>query len=311
MTTASRRVVATAFGGPEGLSVHDLELPDPGPGEALVEVRAAGVNPIDVKMYAGPGDPSALPMALGFEASGVVAAVGEGVPDVRTGDEVIVSLGAAGAYASHLLVDAGVLTRKPADLGWPEAAGLLLTGATAWHTLEATEVSASDTVLVHGGAGGVGLMAVQLARLRGARVIATASEGSHDLLRDLGAEPVVYGEGLVDRVRSLAPDGVDVSLDLVGSDEAVDVSLALVPDRSRIASIAAFARASREGIRLLGGPDEPGDDVRRAARPELAKLAGDGRLRVLVAASYPLERAADAHRQIATGHTTGKLALLP
>lgn len=315
MSTASRRVVAAAFGGPESLVVQEVDLPDPGPHQALVAVRAAGVNPADVKRYAGPGDPASLPLVLGYEAAGVVTAVGEGAADdagpLAVGDEVIVR--APGAYATHLLVDDASLTRKPAGLGWPEAGGLLLAGATAVHTLEATGIRAGDTVLVHGASGGVGLYAVQLARLRGARVIATAGERNHDLLRELGAEPVVYGDGLADRVRALAPDGVDAALDLVGTDEAMDVSLELVPDRDRIASIANFSRGPREGIRVLGGGPgaDPGDEIRRAARPELARLAGTGELRVLVAATYPLDGAADAHRRISTGHTTGKLVLLP
>jgi NADPH:quinone reductase-like Zn-dependent oxidoreductase len=154
---------------------------------------------------------------------------------------------------------------------------------------------------------------VQLARLRGARVIATAGERNHDLLRELGAEPVVYGDGLLERVRAHAPEGIDAALDLVGSDEAMDVSLALVSDRRRIASIANFTRGPQEGIALLGGGPgaDAGDELRAAARPELARLAGEGTLRVVVAATYPLASAADAHRQIATGHTTGKIVLLP
>jgi NADPH:quinone reductase len=276
-----------------------------------VSVRAAGVNPADVKSYRNQGDPSRLPLLLGYEASGVVTAVGPET-SVAVGDDVIV-FRTRGAYATDLVVDESTLTPKPEGLDWPEAAGLLLAGATAVHTLEATRVAAGDTVLVHGAAGGVGLNAVQLARLRGARVIATAGARNHDLLRELGAEPVEYGDGLADRVRALAPDGVDAALDLVGTDESMDVSLALVADRDRIASIANFDRGPREGIRLLGGGPgaDAGDELRMAARPELARLAGAGDLRVLVAATYPLSEAADAHRQIATGHTTGKIVLLP
>ncbi len=315
MSIPSRRVVAAAFGGPESLTVEEVTLPDPGPHEVHVEVRASGVNPADVKSYRGPGDPSSLPLPLGFEAAGVVVAVGEGAADdqgpLAVGDEVIV-FRTRGAYAADLVVPDSTLTRKPAALDWPQAAGLLLAGATAVHTLEATGVREGDTVLVHGASGGVGLCVVQLARLRGARVIATAGARNHDLLRELGAEPVAYGDGLLDRVRALAPDGIDAALDLVGSDEALDVSLALV-DRDRIATIANFSRAPGEGIKLLGGGPgaEAGDALRAAARPELARLAGTGLLRVLVAATYPLDDAAEAHRQIATGHTTGKLALLP
>jgi NADPH:quinone reductase len=307
--------VATAFGGPGSLSFEEVELPDVGPREVRVAVRAVGVNPYDVKVYAGPGDPSRLPLRLGSEAAGVVTAVGEGAADdrgrVSVGDEVIVR--APGAYASDLVVPDTALTRKPEALGWPEAAALLLAGATAEHTLDATAVTEGDTVLVHGASGGVGLYAVQLAALRGARVIATASRRNHDLLRELGAEPVSYGDGLLGRVRALAPEGIDVALDLIGSDEAMDVSLALVADRVRIASIANFTRGGEEGIRLLGnGPGaDPGSELRAAARPELARLAGEGLLRVVLAATYPLDQVAEAHRQIATGHTTGKIALLP
>jgi NADPH:quinone reductase len=315
MSISSRRVVAAAFGGPESLTVEEVTLPEPGPREVHVQVRASGVNPADVKAYRGPGDPAKLPVLLGFEAAGVVAAVGEGAADdqgtLTVGDEVIV-FRTRGAYAADLVVPDSTLTRKPAELDWPQAAGLLLAGATAVHTLEATGVQEGDTVLVHGASGGVGLYAVQLARLRGARVIATAGERNHDLLRELGAEPVAYGDGLLDRVRALAPDGVDAALDLVGSDEAMDVSLALV-DRDRVASIANFSRGPEEGIQLLGGGPgaDPGDELRAAARPELARLAAAGDLRVVVAATYPLDDTADAHRQIATGHTTGKIALLP
>ncbi len=306
--------MATAFGGPESLTVEEVTLAEPGPREVHVKVRAAGVNPADVKSYAREGDPSSLPLPVGYEAAGVVAAVGEGAADdagpLAVGDEVIV-FRTRGAYAADLVVPDSTLTRKPGGLGWPEAGGLMLAGATAVHTLEATAVREGDTVLVHGASGGVGLFAVQLARLRGARVIATAGEGNHDLLRELGAEPVTYGDGLADRVRALAPDGVDAALDLVGTDEALDVSLALVADRDRIATIANFTRAPKEGVKLLGGSADSGDDIRMAARPELARLAGDGTLRVLVAATYPLDDATDAHRQVATGHTTGKVVLLP
>ena len=309
----TRVVLATAYGGPEVLAVVDRPVGDPGPGQARVEVRAAGVNPADWKSYTGAfgTDPAKLPRRLGFEVSGVVTAVG---PDVRVavGDEVIGSP-VSGGYAAELVVRASALVPKPPSLGWEQAAGLLLTGATAVHALTATGVGAGDTVLVHGAAGGVGLMAVQLAALRGARVIGTVGDGGADLLRRFGAEPVRYGDGLAERVRGLAPDGVQAALDLVGTDEAVDVSLALVADRRRIATVAAFGRAAADGIRALGGGPgaDPGTELRDAARAELAELAGAGRLEVVVAGSFPLEEVAAAHRLGMAGHTHGKLVLLP
>jgi NADPH:quinone reductase-like Zn-dependent oxidoreductase len=156
-------------------------------------------------------------------------------------------------------------------------------------------------------------MAVQLAAARGATVVATASPGKHELLRGLGALPVSYGPGLDDRVRAAAPQGIDAALDLVGTDEAVDVSLALVASRARIVTIAAFGRAGKDGITLIGGGPgaDPGTEIRAAARSTLAQAAGDGSLTVLVAKTFPLADAAQAHRELMAGHVTGKLVLLP
>ena len=177
MSTSSRRVVATGFGGPEQLSVEEVSLPDPGSHEVRVVVRAAGVNPIDAKMYAA-GDPASLPVTLGFEASGVVTEVGADAADdagpLSVGDEVIV-FRFRGTYAADLVVPDSALTRKPPGLGWPESSALLLSGATAVHTLEATAVGEDDTVLVHGASGGVGSFAVQLAKALGAEVTGVCS----------------------------------------------------------------------------------------------------------------------------------------
>jgi NADPH:quinone reductase len=231
---------------------------------------------------------------------------------VRVGDEVI-AYRTSGAYAAELVTPVQSLLPKPASLGWAEAAGLMLTGVTAWHCLVATAVGSGDTVLIHGGTGGVGIMAVQLAVLRGAAVVATASPARHQFLTELGAVPVAYGPGLEQRIRDAAPGGVDAAVDLVGTPEAVDVSLELVADRDRIATIAAAGRAGQVGIKALGGGPgaDPGTQIREAARLDLARLAGEGKLRVIVSETFPLARAADAHRAIMTGHTTGKIALIP
>ena len=304
-------VVATAFGGPEVLSVIDQPTPEPGSGEVRIDVRAVGVNPVDYKSYSGAfgADPAQLPRRIGSEAAGVVGAVGPGVAGVAVGDEVI-AFRAPGAYAEQLVAPVEALTPKPDGVSWESAAGLMLTGVTAVHTLVAADVGAGDTVLVHGAAGGVGLMVVQLAVARRASVIATASESKHEQLRSLGAHPVVYGAGLAERVRAAAPSGVDAAIDLVGTDEAVDVSLELVQQHSRIVSIAAFGRAE-DGIRLLGGGPgaEPGEEIRAASRAMLAEAVGAGTLDVFVERTFPLAQAADAHRLLATGHVTGKLIL--
>ena len=311
-------VIAAAFGGPEVLAVTDEAVPDPGPGEARIEVRAAGVNPVDYKTYSGAygADPARLPIRPGAEAAGVITAVG---PDtvgpagpLAVGDEVI-AFRVPGAYASELVAPAQALVPKPAALDWPQAAGLMLAGVTAWHALTAADVHKGDTVLIHGAAGGVGVMAVQLAVARGANVVATSSPARHDFLAGLGAFPVAYGTGLADRVLAAAPGGADAALDLVGTSEAIDVSLALVADRGRIATIAAFARGLEAGIKVLGGAPgaDPGILIRDAARLELARLAREGSLRVFVTQTFPLSDSAAAHRAIMSGHTTGKLALIP
>jgi len=309
----TRSVVARAYGGPEVLVLQDIELPDLADGQVLVDVRAAGANPFDFKSYSGDmgDDPARLPLPVGSEVSGVVAAVTPGAAGytgpLTVGDEVIVT-NITGGYADQVVANAADVGHKPENLAFEQAAGLLLAGETAWHLLTNTRVGTGDTVLVHGASGGVGLMAVQLAVARGARVIATASPAKHDQLREHGAEPVAYGDGLAARVRAIGP--VDAALDLVGTDEALDTSVELVADRSRIATIAGFARAGDLGIAVLTGADG-GQAIRDAARPELVELAASGRLRVTVDRVFPLAEAAEAHRYLQTGHARGKVVLVP
>jgi NADPH:quinone reductase-like Zn-dependent oxidoreductase len=309
----TRTVVATAYGGPEVLALQDIELPELGEGQVLVDVRAAGANPVDYKLYSGQmgADPARLPMPIGLEAAGVVAAVSPGAVGytgaLTVGDEVIVTVG-SGGYADQVIAEGADVGHKPEALSFSAAAGLLLVGGTAWHLLTNTDVGRGDTVLIHGASGGVGLMAVQLAVAREAKVIATASPARHDQLRTYGAEPVAYGEGLADRVQAIGP--VDAALDLVGTDEALDTSVELVADRGRIATIAGFARAGDLGITVLTGADG-GQDIRDAARPELIELAASGRLEVTVDKVFPLTEAAEAHRYLQTGHARGKVVVVP
>ncbi|MFE2108424.1 NADP-dependent oxidoreductase [Kitasatospora sp. NPDC059463] len=297
------------YGGPEVVEYTDLPDPKVGPDSVLVQVRAAGVNPVDWKVREGRLDgllDAHFPLVMGWDAAGVVRAVGGGVTEFAPGDEVYgyVRKDAVehGTYAELVAAPVRTLARKPAALDWAQAGGLPLAGLTALQSLRAVGAGAGDTVLVHAAAGGVGHLAVQLARAFGARVIGTAGERNHDYLRSLGAEPVRHGEGLADRVRALAPRGVDAALDLVGGD-AVALSAGLVADPARIASVADF------GVRALGGryvwvrPDAAG-------LAELAALADDGRLTVTVASTFPLAQAASAQALVAEGRTRGKIVLL-
>jgi NADPH:quinone reductase len=315
---ATKAVVATEFGGPEVLSVIDVPVRQPHPGEVLIEVRAAGTNPIDYKQYSGMmgHNPDNLPIHPGREAAGVVTEVADGAEGpagvIGVGDEVV-AFRIAGGYAGEIVVPASAVVPKPTTLSFEQASGMMLTGTTAVHGLAVIRAGAGDTVLIHGAAGGVGLMAVQLAADAGARVIGTASQGGHALLRGLGAEPVTYGPGLEERIRAVAPGGVDAAFDTVGGDEALDTSLAVVPDRDRIVTAVASPRAFDAGIKVIGGAPgaDPGTEIRDEARLQLVRLAEDGKLRVVVAATYPLAEAAAANRALATGHTHGKIILIP
>jgi NADPH:quinone reductase-like Zn-dependent oxidoreductase len=309
----TRTVVAESYGGPEVLALHDIALPERDEGQVIVDVRAAGTNPIDCKLYSGEmgRDPAKLPMPLGLEAAGVVAAASPGATGytggLTVGDDVIVT-NISGGYADQVIAEAADVGHKPENLSFEHAAGLLLVAGTAWHLLTNTGVGTGDTVLIHGASGGVGLMAVQLAVARGAKVIATASAARHDQLRGYGAEPVAYGEGLADRVRAIG--AVDAALDLVGTDEALDTSVELVADRGRIATIAGFARAPELGIAVLTGADG-GQEIRDGSRGEVIRLAAAGKLEVTVDRTFPLEEAAEAHRYLQTGHAGGKVVLVP
>jgi NADPH:quinone reductase len=306
--------VATDFGGLDVLEFQHYDVPPPGAGEVTLAVTAAGMNPADYKHFAREGDRSALPIALGYEVAGRITAIG---PDTQiasgggeVGDEVL-AFRISGGYATEVTVPASAVFARPASLAPEEAANLLLAGATAAEMLHVTVVDEGDTVLVHGASGAVGVSVLQQAALLGARVIGTTSEARADVVRRFGGEPVTYGEGLADRVRALAPDGVVAALDTVGTDEAVDVSLELVADRQRIVSIAAFERAQAEGYRVIGGTMPASKAYRDAARAGLVELAGLGRLVVPVARTFPLADARAALELLAGGHPGGKLALIP
>ncbi|MBW4042343.1 MAG: NADP-dependent oxidoreductase [Acidobacteria bacterium] len=314
MTEHATQVIAPRYGGPEVLQAVEVEVPQAGPGQVTIAVRAAGVNPTDYKGFSGrmSSDPAALPIRPGYEVAGVVTELGADTELASGGGAVgdeVVAFRIPGGYSSAVTVPAEDVFAKPAGLDFPTAANLLLVGTTAADMLRVVPAAAGETVLVHGASGAVGVVLLQLLRARGVRALGTASESRFDEVRRFGGEPVAYGDGLTARVVALAP-AIDAAYDCVGTDEAVDVSLALAP-LGRIVTIAAHGRAQRDGFRAIGGRDPESKVYRDGVRAQLIALAGAGDLVVPVARTYPLARAAEALTHLANGHPGGKIALIP
>lgn len=297
-----KAILFDRFGGTEVLHEADIEVPQPGPGQVRVRVKAAGLNALDGKIRSGMLEavrPTTFPAVPGGELAGVVDALGEGVSDVQVGDEVL-GWSDTGSYAQYAL--ATTVALKPAGLDWQHAVALPVAGETAERVLDLLGVVAGETVLMHGASGAVGTLAVQLATARGARVIATAGPANQDYLTSLGATATLYGEGLIERVRTLAPDGVDAVFDLAGKG-ALEDSITLRGGTERIVTIADF-RAHQLGITFSSGGQE-----RSAARlAELAQDAATGKL-VTTVTTYPLDQAATAQQLSDAGHVRGKLVL--
>lgn len=313
MGVAAKQWIAAEWGGPQGWRLEDTTAPDPRQGEVTIRVRAAGMNPADRKHVTAPRPDVELPVPIGYEVSGEILAIGPGTRigsgEARVGDEVV-AFRVQGGYATALTIPADKAFHKPEPLSHAEAANLLLAGTTAAEMLERVHAQAGETILLHGASGAVGVMVLQLAALRGIRVIGTTSSAGAERVRRFGGIPLAYGEGLLDRVRATCPD-VDAALDAVGTDEAVDVSLALVEDRSRIVTIAAPGRAAEHGFVAIAGSQPSSAVFRDGIRAELVRLADQGRLTVPLARTYPLVEALEATRFLAEGHPGGKLALIP
>ncbi|MGE9696201.1 NADP-dependent oxidoreductase [Streptomyces sp. CH6] len=300
-----KAIVFDTFGGTEVLHEADLEIPQPGPGQVRVRVHAVGVNPVDGKIRSGAMEaifPTTLPAIPGGEIAGVVDAVGAGVDHLKAGDAVL-GWSDTGSYAQYALADPTVLALKPAGLDWTHAAALPVASDGADRALDILDVKAGETLLIHGASGALGTIAVQLAVARGARVIGTAGPGNQEYVTSLGATALVYGDHLVERVRDLAPDGIDAVLDAAGKG-ALEDSLTLRGTTDRIVTTADF-RARELGVVFSEGPQR-----RSAARlAELAQQAADGTLVTTVGATHPLSDAAKAQQASDAGHSRGKLVL--
>ncbi len=300
-----RAAAIDAFGPAENLTVRDLPRPVAAPGEVLVRVRTAGVQLTDAAIRGGwtpPGATIEFPQVLGNEFAGTVAEVGAGVTGFSVGDGVA-GYRVLGCYAEYVNVPAEQVVPKPAEVSWLTAGALSASGQTAHTALERLRVGEGETLLVHGAAGGVGTVAVQLAAARGARVVGTASPANHAYVRSLGAVPVEYGEGQLQRIRAAAPQGVDAALDAAGHDN-LRTAVELVEDRSRIGTIVDIALVKELGCQWISSD-------RSAARlRELLDLCAKGRLTITIRETFPLNEVWKAHLDVETGHGRGKIALV-
>jgi NADPH:quinone reductase-like Zn-dependent oxidoreductase len=299
-----RALQFTTYGGPEVLTWADAPEPHAGPGQIRISVRAASVNPIDWKAFSGAmagGKPMTGTGYLGYDAAGVVDEVGDGATGVSVGDDVLGS-------GQHTQAEYAVLSAwaaKPASVDWAVAGAAGVAGETSERALRLLDVKAGDTLFVDGGAGGVGAVAVQMALARGVRVIASASEANSGYLREIGAMPVLYGDGMVDRVRAAAGGRVDAVFDVPGK-TPIDDLISLAPEPAKVLTIANFA-AGGSGVQVTGG----GADSRpMEAMALIADLLEQNKV-VIKVQTFPFDRAAEAYRISQSGHVRGKLVLVP
>jgi NADPH:quinone reductase-like Zn-dependent oxidoreductase len=296
------------YGGIDVLKVVNVPRPAPGAGQVLVQVKAAGVNPGEAKVREGlyaSRWPATFPSGQGSDLAGTVAETGPGVSGFSADEEVIGWTDNRASQAEYVVVEQQHLTAKPAAVPWEVAGALFVAGVTAFATVRAVRLTEGDTVVVAGAAGGVGSLAVQLARRAGATVIGLASEAHHQWLADHGVIPVAYGEGVADRIRKAAGQ-VDAFIDTFGADY-VELALELGVEPSRIDTIANFDAVARYGVKAEGNAAGASASV----LAELAGLIAAGDLEVPIAATFPLDRVQDAYRRLAEGHLLGKIVLLP
>lgn len=310
----ARRWMLPEYGGVDALRLEQFTPREPGPGEVAIRVTAVGVNPSDYKGLSGGwnADPSLLPLGVGQEAAGVITAVAPGTEiatgPIAVGDRVV-AFKVPGAFASDLVVPASDVFAIPDGVDDVTAAGLLHVGVVATELLALSGAKRRETLVVHGASGSVGGLVTQLALLAGVRVIGTASEANLAKVASFGAEATTYGDGLADRVRALAPGGVDAAVDAAGTDEALAVSLDLVADPSRIATLAPGPKAREAGVGVSAGAAPASIAFRMPERARVLRLAASGDLVLPIARTFPLDEAPDALHLVATGHPGGKVVL--
>lgn len=305
----ARAVRFDRYGGTDVLYLADVDAPRPDLGEVVVAVQATATNPGEASLREGRLEhvlPTTFPSGEGSDLAGVVSQVGTGVTVFTPGDEVLGWTSRRASHADYVVVPAEQLIRKPAGMTWEVAGSLYVVGSTAYAAVRAVEVQRGDTVVVSAAAGGVGSIAVQLAKMAGARVIGIASVSNHNWLRSVGVSPLSYGEGLLNRVRAAAVKGVDAFIDTYG-DEYVQLAVDLGVSPERINTTIGFEAAKKYGTRTDGSSAASTTQV----LAELASLAAAGRLEVPIAATYPLHDVQKAYLDLAQGHTHGKIVLIP
>jgi NADPH:quinone reductase-like Zn-dependent oxidoreductase len=304
-----RAVKFDAYGGLEVLKVVEVDRPAAGQGSVLVRVKAAGINPGEAMIRKGAFAerwPATFPSGQGSDFAGVVEEVGEGVANIRVGDEVIGFTHNRASQAEFVVVDAGNLVLRPANVSWEQAGALFVAGTTAYAAVRSVALRAGDTVVVSGAAGGVGFIAVQLAGNCGAKVIGLASEANHKWLSEHGVIPVSYGSGVEDRICIASEGKIDAFIDTFG-DGYVELALKLGIAPNRIDTIIDFAAAEKHGVKTEGSMDAASADV----LGRLAALMAAGQLEIPIAKIYPLDKVRDAYQELEQRHTRGKIVIKP
>ena len=304
-----RAVKFDHYGGLEVLEVVDVPRPIPGPGQVLVRVKAAGINPGEISIRKGVFSerwPAKFPSGQGSDFAGVVDETGRGVAKFAKGDEVIGFTHERASQAEYVVVDAGNLVPRPANVSWEQAGGLFVAGTTAFAAVRAVDLKAEDTVVVSGAAGGVGAIAVQLARNAGAKVIGLAGEGNQQWLRNHGVIPILYGDGVEDRIRTASSGKVDAFIDTFGGGYVeLAIKLGVPPDR--INTIIDFAAAEKYHVKAEGSQAAANAEV----LGQLAGLIAAGRLEIPIAKVFPLSKVREAYQELEQRHTRGKIVLEP